>query len=92
VASGASSRVAAWLAWSVAGLSFAGFAATVVLYVATRPVMPPNAYCTGGDSAVAIFVVPFLSFPLVGASVELPSPSKRRGSATFIFTNPLCRY
>jgi hypothetical protein len=67
-------RAAAWLAWALAGLCLAGFAATVVLYVAIRPVMPPSAYGTGADSTVVIFVVPFLAFPLVGALIASRRP------------------
>ena len=72
-------RAAAWLAWSLAGLSFAGFAATVVLYVAIRPVLPPSTWGTGGDSAVVIFVVPFLAFPLVGALIASRRPKNPIG-------------
>jgi hypothetical protein len=67
------------VAWSIAGLSFVGFAATVVLYVAIRPVMPPSAYGTGGDSAVVIFVVPFLAFPVVGALIASKRPENPIG-------------
>ena len=72
-------RAAAWLAWSLAGLSFAGFAATVVLYVAIRPVLPSSTWGTGGDSAVVIFVVPFLAFPLVGALIASRRPKNPIG-------------
>jgi hypothetical protein len=72
-------RAAAWLAWSLAGLSFAGFAATIVLYVAIRPVLPPSTWGTGGDSAVVIFVVPFMAFPLVGALIASRRPKNPIG-------------
>ena len=76
---GISPRAAALLAWSLAGLSFAGFAATVVLYVAIRPVLPPSTWGTGGDSAVVIFVVPFLAFPLAGALIASKRPKNPIG-------------
>jgi hypothetical protein len=67
------------VAWSIAGLCFAGFAATVVLFAAIRPVLPASAYGTGGDGAVVIFVVPFLAFPLVGALIASKRPENPIG-------------
>jgi len=60
---------AAWLAWSLAGLSLAMSAASAALYIATPSVQPPSNWGTGGDSGVLIFVLPFLTFPLVGALI-----------------------
>ena len=71
-----SARAAAWLAWSLAGLSVAMSAASVALYIATRSVQPPSSWGTGGDSAVLIFVLPFLALPLVGALIA----SRRRNN------------
>jgi hypothetical protein len=71
-----STHAAAWLAWSLAGLSVAMSAASVALYIATRSVQPPSSWGTGGDSAVLIFVLPFLAFPLVGALIA----SRRRNN------------
>jgi hypothetical protein len=71
-----STHAAAWLAWSLAGLSVATSAASVALYIATRSVQPPSSWGTGGDSAVLIFVLPFLAFPLVGALIA----SRRRNN------------
>jgi hypothetical protein len=64
-----STRAATWLAWSLAGLSLVVAAASVALYVATRSVEPPSTWGTGGVSAVFIFLLPFLAFPLVGALI-----------------------
>ena len=64
-----SRRTAAWLAWSLAGLSLAMSAASAALYIATPSVQPPSNWGTGGDSGVLIFVLPFLTFPLVGALI-----------------------
>jgi hypothetical protein len=75
-------RAAAWLAWSLAGLSFAGFAATIMLYVSIRPVLPPSTWGTGGDSAVVIFVVPFVAFPLVGALKSPPGAPRTRSAGS----------
>src|SRR5215210_3113988 len=67
-------RGGAWVAWSLAGLSLVLCAASVVLYVDTRAVEPPSTWGTGGDSAVLIFVLPFLAFPIVGALIASKRP------------------
>jgi hypothetical protein len=74
-----STRVAARLAWSLAGLSVAISAASVVLYIATRSVQPPGSWVAGGDSAVLIFLLPFLAFPLVGALIASRRPNNPIG-------------
>ena len=74
-----STRVAAWLAWSLAGLSVAMAAASVALYIATRSVEPPSSWGTGGDSAVLILLLPFLTFPLVGALIASKRPENPIG-------------
>ena len=51
-------------------------AVSIALYVATRSVQSPSNWGTGGDSAVLIFLLPFLAFPLVGALIA----SKRPGN------------
>ena len=58
-----SARSSAWLAWSLCALSLFLCAAIIVLYVATRSAQPPSNWGTGGDSAVLIVVLPFLTFP-----------------------------
>jgi hypothetical protein len=50
------------------------FVAAVVLYFVTRSVQPPSSWGTGGISAVLIFLVPFLAFPLVGALIASRRP------------------
>ncbi len=67
-------RTAAWLAWSLAALSLLLCAASIVLYVATRSGQPPSNWGTGGHSAVLIVVLPFLTFPLVGALIASKRP------------------
>jgi len=67
-------RGGAWVAWSLAGLSLVLCAASIVLYIDTRAVEPPSTWGTGGDSAVLIFVLPFLAFPIVGALIASKRP------------------
>ena len=74
-----SARAAFWLAWSFAGLSLVLCAAAIVLYIATRSVEPPSTWGTGGDSAVLIFVLPFLAFPIVGALIASKRPENPIG-------------
>ena len=74
-----SRRTAAWLAWSLAGLSLAMAAASVALYIATRSVQLPSSWGTGGDSAVLIFLLPFLAFPMVGALIASSRPKNPIG-------------
>jgi hypothetical protein len=49
------------------------------LYVATRSVQPPSNWGTGGHSAVLIVVLPFLTFPLVGALIASKRPKNPIG-------------
>jgi hypothetical protein len=72
-------RAAFWLAWSLAALSLALCGAGVMLYVLTRSVQPPATWGTGGDSAVLIFVLPFLAFPVVGALIASRRPDNPIG-------------
>jgi hypothetical protein len=72
-------RAASWLAWALAGLSVAMAAASVALYIATRSVQPPSSWGTGGDSAVLIFLLPFLAFPMVGALIASRRPNNPIG-------------
>ena len=74
-----SRRTAARLAWSLCALSLLLCAASIVLYVATRSVQPPSNWGTGGDSAVLIVVLPFLTFPLVGALIASKRPKNPVG-------------
>jgi len=72
-------RVAFWLAWSLAALSLVLCAASVLLYILTRAVQPPSTWGTGGNSAVFIFLIPFLPFPLVGALIASRRPENPIG-------------
>ncbi len=74
-----SHRTAAWLAWSLAGLSVAMSAASVALYIAAGSVQPPSSWGTGGDSGVLIRLLPFLAFPLVGALIASRRPKNPIG-------------
>lgn len=74
---------AAWLAWSLAGLSLAMFVATIVLYVAVRSAQFPGSSGTGswgtdGPGALLIFA-PFLAFPVVGALIVSKHPGNPIG-------------
>ena len=62
-----STHSSAWLAWSLCALSLLLCAASIVLYVATRSMQPPSNWGTGGDSAVLIVILPFLTFPQMSA-------------------------
>ncbi|MBA3390557.1 MAG: hypothetical protein H0U02_14585 [Rubrobacter sp.] len=63
-----SARAASWLAWSLAGLWLAMFAASVALFVLVRSADVPNSWnaSTVGD---AVLFVPFAAFPVVGALI-----------------------
>jgi hypothetical protein len=74
-----SNRANSWLAWSLAGLSVATFVANVVLYFLTLSVQPPTAWGTGGLSIVLIFLLPFLTFPMVGALIASRRPNNPIG-------------
>jgi hypothetical protein len=74
-----SRRTSAWLAWSLAGLSFALFAATIALYIPARSMQVPSPWGTGGDSGQLISLRPFLAFPVVGALVASRRPENPIG-------------
>ncbi len=69
-----SKRTASWLAWSLAGLSFAMFAATMAMYIPARSTEVPRPWGTGGDSGQLIELLPFLTFPVVGALIASRRP------------------
>jgi hypothetical protein len=76
---GGGAHVTLWLAWSLAAFSLLLGVASFVFYVLTRSVQPPTTWGTGGDSAVLIFLVPFLPFPLVGALIASRRPKNPIG-------------
>jgi hypothetical protein len=69
-----STRAISWLAWSLAALSIGMFLVSVALYIVTLPVQPPVSWGTGGVSAPFYALVPFLSFPILGASSPPSAP------------------
>jgi hypothetical protein len=75
---GLSYRAAAWLAWSLAGLSVAMFiagGALTVLSLSTTPATRPlSDWGTGGALVGLVLFLPFLAFPLVGALIASRRP------------------
>jgi hypothetical protein len=69
-----STRSAAWLAWSLAGLSVAMFLATVVLFFLARSAPIPSGSSAGRTVIDLLVSVPFLAYPLVGALVASRRP------------------
>ena len=69
-----SRRIAAWLAWSLAGLSVAIFVASVGLWVLARSAPVPSSW--GADLTVANTLggLLYLAFPLVGALIASRHP------------------
>jgi hypothetical protein len=71
-------RVAAWLAWSLAGISVAMFSISVALTVSALYSGPatqnPSEWGTSGPLSNLLFVSPFLAFPLVGALIASRRP------------------
>jgi len=69
---------AAWLAWSLAGLSVAMFLASGVLTImslyAAPATRPPSTWGTGGLIGGLVIFLPFLAFPLVGALIASKRP------------------
>jgi hypothetical protein len=67
-----STRTAAWLVWSLAGLSVAMFVASIVLHVLTHP----SQEATGaGDTLGELLIYgTFLAFPIVGALIASRHP------------------
>ena len=66
--------VAIWLSWSLGALSVVVCGVGIAFYVLTRSVQPLSTWGTGGNSAVLIFVMPFLAFPVVGALISSRCP------------------
>ncbi len=74
-----SARAASWLAWSLAGLSFAMFAANIALYILTRATPVPSDWGTGGVIGNLLIPAPFLAFPIVGALIASRHPHNAVG-------------
>jgi hypothetical protein len=69
-----SPRAASWLAWSLAGLSVAMFAVSVVLYVLTRSAQVPSSLGASRTVIELSTSVPVLAFPIVGALIASRRP------------------
>jgi signal transduction histidine kinase len=71
-------KLAAWLAWSLAGLSLAMFVACFALYAAVLSERSPASWGTGGLGTLLIFA-PFLAFSVVGALIVSRQPNNLIG-------------
>jgi hypothetical protein len=72
-------RVSFWLAWSLAGISFALYAAGFVFAFLTLGVADPvEQVSTGGFGGLLVFL-PFLAFPIVGALIASRRPENPIG-------------
>jgi hypothetical protein len=69
-----SRRAAAWLAWSLAGLSVAMFVANVALYVLIRSAPIPSGLVASRTVIDLLISVPVLAFPVVGALIASRRP------------------
>ena len=75
-----STRIAAWLAWSLAGLSLAMFVAGVTLTLLSLSGAPDTRPSSTWDTVGGLLVfVPFLAFPLVGALIASRRPENSIG-------------
>jgi hypothetical protein len=72
-------RAAAWLAWSLAGLTLAMFVAIIPLWFLARGAQVPNSW--GADLSVGSLLggALFLAFPLVGALIASRRPKNAVG-------------
>src|SRR5215211_5094828 len=74
-----STRVAAWLAGSLAGLCVVMFVAGGALYVLARSARSPGNWVTVGTVSDMLGFVPFLAFPIVGALIASRRPGNPIG-------------
>jgi hypothetical protein len=74
-----STRVAAWLAWSLAALNMAMFLASAALYVLALSAQSPSNWITIGTVSEMLGFVPFLAFPIVGALITSRRPQNPIG-------------
>ncbi len=74
-----SKRTASWIAWSLAALSLALFAATIALYMLTPSPQSPSSWGTGGLVGTVLIFVPYLAFPIVGALIASRRPQNPVG-------------
>jgi hypothetical protein len=69
-----STRAAAWLSWSLAGISVAMFFASLPLYVLARAAQVPSSWSTSLTVSGLLTFVPVLVFPIVGALIASRRP------------------
>ena len=79
-----STRTAAWLAWSLAGLSGAMFVAGTILtifslYVTAPAAQPSSDWGSGGAIGNLLILAPFLAFTIVGALIASRRPENPIG-------------
>jgi len=70
-------RIVAWLAWTLAGLSMVMFLASVAFFVLTRAAAQteaPSSLLTSRSITDLLVSVPFLTFPIVGALIASRRP------------------
>jgi hypothetical protein len=72
--SGLSTRIAAWLAWSLAGLCVAVFLASVALWVLARSAPVPSSWAADLSAGSLLGSTLFLAFPMVGALIASRRP------------------
>jgi hypothetical protein len=68
-----------WLAWSLAGISFAMYAAGFVFAFLTRGVVDPVKQVSSGGFGGLLVFLPFLAFPVVGALIASRRPGNPIG-------------
>jgi hypothetical protein len=72
-------HVSFWLAWSLAGISFAMYAAGFVFAFLTRGVVDPVKQVSSGGFGGLLVFLPFLAFPVVGALIASRRPGNPIG-------------
>ncbi|MGH3340840.1 MAG: hypothetical protein ACRDPL_18685, partial [Propionibacteriaceae bacterium] len=72
-------RVTFWLAWSLAGISFAMYAAGFVFAFLTLGVADPVEQSSSGGIGGLLVYLPFLAFPIVGALIASKRPENPIG-------------
>jgi phosphoglycerol transferase MdoB-like AlkP superfamily enzyme len=70
-----STRIASWLAWSLASLCVATFLASVVLHVLVHS--SQEATSAGDTLSELLIFLTFLAFPMVGALIASRHPKTR---------------
>jgi len=74
-----SRRVTAWLAWTLAGISVAMYAAAFVFAFLALNVADPVKRVSSGGIGVLLVYLPFLAFPIVGALIASRRPGNPIG-------------